>query len=99
MFAPFLRKTIRTLILSGELLNVTKGAFWINVDFEIYNEIIRLSRMKISKVVKFKYIYVFIWNKIDILVSSKKKMEKKWCGIHRGASSITVINIICLHSF
>lgn len=33
--------------------------------------------MKISKVVKFKYIYVFIWNKIDILVSSKKKMEKK----------------------
>lgn len=77
MFAPFWRKTIRTLILSGELLNVTNGAFCINVDFEIYNEIIRLSRMKISKVVKFKYIYVFIWNKIDILVSSKKKMGKK----------------------
>lgn len=33
--------------------------------------------MKISKVVKFKYIYVFIWIKIDILVSSKKKMGKK----------------------
>lgn len=34
--------------------------------------------MKISKVVKFKYIYVFIiWNKIDILVSSKKKNGKK----------------------
>lgn len=100
MFAPFWRKTIRTLILSGELLNVTNGAFCINVDFEIYNEIIRLSRMKISKVVKFKYIYVFIWNKIDILVSSKKKNGKKnGGGIHRGASSITVINIICLHSF
>lgn len=53
------------------------GVFCINVDFEIYNEIIRLLRMKISKVVKFKYIYVFIWNKIDILVSLKKKMEKK----------------------
>lgn len=77
MFAPFWRKTIRTLILSGELLNVTNGAFWINVDFGFYNEIIRLSRMKISKVVKFKYIYVYIWNKIDILVSSKKKMGKK----------------------
>lgn len=78
MFAPFLRKTIRCpLILSGELLNVTKGAFWINVDFGFYNEIIKLSRMKISKVVKFKYIYVFIWNKIDILVSSKKKWGKK----------------------
>lgn len=53
------------------------GVFCINVDFEIYNEIIRLLRMKISKVVKFKYIYVYIWNKIDILVSLKKKMKKK----------------------
>lgn len=39
-------------------------------------------------VVKFKYIYVYIWNKIDILVSSKKKKKKKWCDILRGASKL-----------
>lgn len=77
MFAPFWRKTIRTLILSGELLNVTKGAFCINVDFGFYNEIIRLSRMKISKKSSSLSTSMFIWNKIDILVSSKKKMGKK----------------------
>lgn len=78
MFVFFLRKIICCfLIFSGELLNVMNCVFCINVDFEIYNEIIRLLRMKISKVVKFKYIYVFIWNKIDILVSLKKKWGKK----------------------
>lgn len=72
-----MRKTIRCpLILSGELLNVTKGAFWINVDFGIYNEIIRLSRMKISKVVKFEYIYVYM-EQDRYSGQLKKKMEKK----------------------